>query len=400
MTDFLLQIWYGLIGLSIPTAIVYTLVTTHITIVSVTVYLHRHAAHRALELHPALKNFFRAWLWITTGMRTKEWVAIHRKHHALCETPDDPHSPKVVGLSQILFRGVEHYRVGITPETLDRYGKGTPDDWIEDNVFSRTTAGFYGLLAVNVLLFGAVGVAIWAIQMLWIPFFAAGVINGVGHAIGYRNFEIPDAATNIVPWGILIGGEELHNNHHTYPNSAKLSVKPWEFDAGWAWIKLFSFFGLAKPLSVGPVVERVEGKTTIDMDTVWGVLNDRFRVMSDYAENVVKPLAEAEMAKADRATRGAIKRAKALLCREDKWVGDRERDDIRAITESSPALATIYEMRLELTALWARRGGNGDELLRAFKSWCTEAEESGINVLRDFVSHLKSYTVPLAPQRA
>lgn len=390
----LFDYWYGLVGPSWLWVVVYTLITTHITIVSVTVYLHRHAAHRAVDLHPVLQVFFRIWLWLTTGMLTKEWVAIHRKHHAVCETEGDPHSPVVHGLKAILFTGTEYYRKAATPETLDQYGKGTPDDWLERNVFTRSSKGYLVVLAVNMLLFGVVGIVIWAIQMAWIPFLGAGVINGMGHGVGYRNFEIPDAATNIVPWGILIGGEELHNNHHTYPNSAKLSVKPWEVDIGWGWIKLFAALGLAKPLSTGPVVARVEGKSQIDMDTVWAVLNDRFRIMAHYAENVVKPLAEHELRRAGDARRHLWRRAKGVLCREDKWVDERERRDIHAIIESSSVMRTIYEKRLELTALWAKRGGSGEELLNAFRQWCNEAEASGIQALRDFALYLKSHTVP------
>ncbi|NJN06363.1 MAG: hypothetical protein HC814_08375 [Rhodobacteraceae bacterium] len=268
--------------------VVYTLIVTHITIVSVTVYLHRHSAHRAVELHPALQHFFRFWLWLTTGMTTKAWTAIHRKHHAKCETEEDPHSPVIFGIRKVFWQGAELYKAASKQQDiLDRYGKGTPDDWLERNVYNKHSATGIAIMAVvNITLFGAAGLTIWAIQMMWIPVFAAGVINGIGHWWGYRNFECPDAASNISPWGILIGGEELHNNHHTYPNSAKLSVKPWEFDIGWFWIRTFEVLGLAKPLSTGPVVERVAGKHAIDLDTVWAVLNDRFRVMAHYAERV------------------------------------------------------------------------------------------------------------------
>ena len=282
----------GLFNLSPLALIAITLVLTHITIVAVTVYLHRYSAHRSLELHPVLKHFFRFWLWMTTGMTTLEWTAIHRKHHATCETEDDPHSPVVKGLSTILWTGAEEYREEAkNQETLDRYGKGCPDDWIERNLYSRFPIGGVGtMLVIDVALFGVIGLTIWAVQMIWIPFFAAGVINGIGHYWGYRNYECSDAATNISPWGILIGGEELHNNHHTYPNSAKLSQKPWEFDIGWFWIRLFETFGLAKVRSTGPVAHKVPGKQTLDLDTAWAVVNNRFQVMARYAESVVKPL--------------------------------------------------------------------------------------------------------------
>lgn len=387
--------WYGIVGLNPWGAILYTLVVTHVTIVSVTVYLHRFSAHRALELHPGLQHFFRFWLWLTTGMVTVEWTAIHRKHHVTTETEDDPHSPRIHGLRAILFRGTEFYRAGATADTVDRYGKGTPEDWLERNVYSRFL--FTGIVIVavaDIVLFGSIGIVVFGVQMLWIPFFAAGVINGVGHFWGYRNFECPDAATNIVPWGILIGGEELHNNHHTYPNSAKLSVRPWEIDLGWLWIRCFQLLGLAKPLYTGPVVERVSGKKQIDMDTTWAVLNDRFEVMARYAEEVVGPLVEEEYRRADKATRQMLKRAKSILCREETLIKEVERQRISRIVDNIPVLATIYEMRIELQAVWSKRGGNGDELLIAFKEWCSTAEATGIQALGDFVVELKSYSVP------
>ena len=392
----LMDWWYGIVGLSIWQAVVYTLIVTHITIVAVTVYLHRHSAHRSLDLKPGLSLFFRFWLWLTTGMITKEWTAVHRKHHATTETEQDPHSPQVYGLKEIFWKGTEYYRAGCTPETLEKYGRGTPDDWWERRVFvAHPYLGIGIMAAVDLLLFGSVGILIWATQMLWIPILAAGVINGVCHHTGYRNFETPDVAKNIVPWGILIGGEELHNNHHTYPNSAKLSVKRWEFDIGWLWIRLFELAGLAKARSTGPVAARQQGKSSIDMDTVWAVLNDRFRVMAHYAEHVVAPLAKQELQRADASARGLLRRAKNVLCREEILVGDRERRDIKAIVESSPSLRVIYEMRLKLNAVWAKRGGNGEDLLKALRDWCTEAENTGIQALGDFVRELKSYTMPL-----
>jgi stearoyl-CoA desaturase (Delta-9 desaturase) len=386
----------GLWDASIGTMALYTLVLTHVTIVAVTVYLHRYSAHRSLELHPALKHFFRLWLWMTTGMITKEWTAVHRKHHADCETEADPHSPQIFGLSKVLWEGAELYGVtAAKPEVLDRYGKGTPDDWMERNVYSRyKMLGITLMVAIDLLLFGVAGLTIWAIQMIWIPLFAAGVINGIGHYWGYRNFECPDAARNLVPWGILIGGEELHNNHHTYPNSAKLSAKPWEFDVGWMWITLFKLLGLARPLSTGPVVQRVAGREVIDKDTVWAVLNDRFRVMANYAERVVGPVVELEVQRADAATRSVLKRAKSLLTREETLVDAAGRDDISRVVGVSPMLKTLYELRQQLQGVWSKRGGDAEELVRAFKQWCLDAENTGIQALREFVTDLKSYTVP------
>jgi stearoyl-CoA desaturase (delta-9 desaturase) len=389
-------LYKGFLDASFGTMVLYTLVMTHITIVSVTLYLHRYSAHRALEMHPVLKHFFRFWLWLTTGMLTKEWTAVHRKHHVDCETEEDPHSPQIFGLNKVLWEGAELYGVtAAKPEVLERFGKGTPDDWIERNLYSKfKISGVGTMMVIDLALFGVAGLTIWAIQMVWIPFLAAGVINGVGHYWGYRNFECPDAARNLVPWGILIGGEELHNNHHTYPNSAKFSVKSWEFDLGWVWINLFRMFGLARPLSTGPIVAKVEGKNLIDKDTLWAVLNDRFRVMANYAERVVAPAVENEVQRADAATRAVLMRAKTLLTREETLVDEAGRNDITRAVDGSPALKTIYELKQRLQNVWARRGGDAEVLLGDFKQWCIDAEATGIQALREFVADLKSYTVP------
>jgi len=388
-------LYQGLTHASLGAMVVYTLVMTHITIVAVTVYLHRYSAHRALELNGALKHFFRFWLWMTTGMTTKQWTAVHRKHHADCETEEDPHSPQIFGLRKVLWQGAELYKItAAKADVLDRYGKGTPDDWIENHVYVHSVFGIGLMMVIDLALFGVAGLTIWAVQMVWIPFFAAGVVNGIGHYWGYRNFECPDAARNLVPWGILIGGEELHNNHHTYPNSAKLSAKPWEFDIGWMWITLFRWLGLAKPLSTGPVVERIAGKDQIDKDTVWAVLNDRFRVMANYAERVVAPHVELELQRADATTRTLLKRAKSLLTREDTLVDAAGRNDITRVVDGSPLLKTIYEFKQRLQVVWTKRGGDAEVLLGDFKQWCIDAEATGIASLREFVADLKSYTVP------
>lgn len=387
---------HGLLNFSTWQLVIYTLVVTHITIVAVTVYLHRHSSHRALELHPVLKHFFRFWLWLTTGMLTREWTAIHRKHHAACETEEDPHSPVVQGIGEIFWRGAEAYReASLDDAMIERYGAGCPDDWVERNVYSRFAfLGVSMLLVANVALFGALGLTVWAVQMLWIPVFAAGVINGIGHWWGYRNFECPDAARNIVPWGILIGGEELHNNHHTYPNSAKLSAKSFEFDIGWAWIRLFESLGLARVVSTGPVVERVSGKEAIDKDAAWALLNDRFRVMARYAEEVVKPVIEQECRKADEASRKLFKRARKLIYREASLVDERDRDRISEVVANSDDIRLIYELHQSLQAIWAKRGGNMEEVIHALAEWCREAEASGMQALHDFAETLKSYAMP------
>ncbi|WP_439254349.1 delta-9 fatty acid desaturase DesA [Pseudomonas monteilii] len=388
--------WYnGLLDLSAWQLVGITLLMTHVTIVSVTVYLHRYSAHRALELNGALKHFFRFWLWLTTAQNTREWTAVHRKHHAKCETPDDPHSPVHKGLSTVLRKGAELYREEArNPETLRIYGKNCPEDWIERNLYSRYKLGGIALMAViDLLLFGTIGITIWAVQMMWIPFWAAGVVNGLGHALGYRNFECRDAATNLVPWGIIIGGEELHNNHHTYPNSAKLSVKRWEFDMGWAWIRLFCLLRLAKVQRVAPIAHRVAGKASLDMDTAMAILNNRFQIMAQYRKLVIGPLVKQELARVDASVSHHFRRAKRLLSRETSLLEDRHHMRIESMLAHSQALKTIYEKRLALQQIWARTSANGHDMLAAMKDWVHEAETSGIHALRDFAAQLKTYSL-------
>ena len=388
--------WYnGLLDLSVWQLIAITLVLTHVTIVSVTVYLHRYSAHRSLELHPALKHFFRFWLWLTTSMNTREWTAIHRKHHAKCETPDDPHSPVHKGLGTVLRKGAELYmEEAKNEETLRIYGKNCPDDWIERNLYSRfPIAGVTLMALIDLALFGVLGITVWAVQMMWIPVIAAGVINGLGHALGYRNFECRDAATNILPWGILIGGEELHNNHHTYPNSAKLSVKKWEFDMGWLWIRLFSLVGLAEVRRTAPIAHRVEGKQTLDMDTAMAILNNRFQIMAQYRKLVIKPAVRSELARMDESVRHLFRRAKRLLSRETSLLDDRHQARIQTMLEHSQALKVIYEKRLALQQIWGRTSANSHEMLQALKDWCNQAEESGIKTLQEFADSLRTYSL-------
>ena len=391
--------WYeGLLGLTFWQVAIVTLVLTHTTIVGVTVYLHRFSAHHALEMHPALQHFFRFWLWLTTGMNTKEWTAIHRKHHACVETPDDPHSPVVEGLNKVLWEGAELYRLGGTPETLDKYGKGTPDDWIEHNLYAPcSTYGMIAMLFIHLLLFGPIGLTVWAVQLLWIPFFAAGVINGVCHHTGYRNFETPDASTNLLPWGIIVGGEELHNNHHTFPSSAKFSVKWFEFDAGWAWIALFGWLGLAKAKRLPPVVHRLPEKQEIDTDTIMAVINNRFHVMAQFAATVVAPLAEQERASADGLTSDLLRRARSLLCRDETLIDDETRKTRSRLLAESHVLSVIYQSRLDLQQLWGNRTASKDELLSTLRDWCHNAEASGIAALEEFSLRLRSYTTGPAP---
>lgn len=388
--------WYqGALSLSPWGVLAATLILTHITILSVTIYLHRFSAHNALTLHPALQHFFRFWLWLTTGMNTKEWTAIHRKHHALCETEDDPHSPVRRGLSKVLWQGTELYQEEAkNQETLDRYGRRTPQDWIERNLYSRfRILGVAIMLGIDLILFGVIGLTVWAIQMIWIPFFAAGVINGIGHHSGYRNFECKDAARNIFPWGILIGGEELHNNHHTYPNSARLSIRKWEFDIGWQWIKLLSFLRLAKVKYSQPLIERDSSKKHIDRDTVMAVINNRFQIMDQYRKQVIVPLVNFEKKKNSEQPHKLFRSAKKLLAREESLLRNWQKEKINSIIDASHVLKTIYQLKKELQAIW-QTSKSLEDRMQALKDWCLKAEQSGIKVLEDFSSVLKTYTLP------
>ncbi|WP_304639264.1 delta-9 fatty acid desaturase DesA [Pseudomonas sp.] len=395
--------WYdGLLDLSVWQLVAVTLVLTHITIVSVTVYLHRYSAHRALELHPALKHFFRFWLWLTTSMNTREWTAIHRKHHAKCETPEDPHSPVHKGLGTVLRKGAELYMAEAkNEETLRIYGKNCPDDWVERNLYGRFPLfGVAAMLLIDLALFGVIGLTVWAVQMMWIPVFAAGVVNGLGHAVGYRNFECKDAATNILPWGVLIGGEELHNNHHTYPNSAKLSVRKWEFDMGWAWIRLFSALGLAKVRRTAPIAHQVEGKQTLDLDTAMAIVNNRFQIMAQYRKLVIKPLVAQELQRVDDSVRHLFRRAKRLLSRETSLLQPQQQARIETMLDHSHALKVIYEKRLALQQIWGRTSANGQEMVQALRDWCAQAEASGIKALQEFAATLRTYSLQPAAQLA
>jgi len=389
----------GILDLGVWQKVIAVIVMTQITIVSVTLYLHRHSAHNSLDLHPILSHFFRFWLWLTTGQNTKEWTAIHRKHHAKCETIDDPHSPVVKGLKKVLFQGAELYQdEASNKETLQRYGQRTPEDWIERYVYSRHKLKGIALMAVlDLLFFGLAGITVWAIQMIWIPLFAAGVINGLGHAVGYRNFECKDAATNLTPWGLIIGGEELHNNHHTYPNSAKLSVKPWEIDIGWFWIKTFSFVGLAKARNVAPVAKTNSDKLVLDTDSLRAIIHNRFYVLSEYHKNVMIPVIKEQQANMKKQEKVLYKKAKRLLTKEPKLVNEAEIKRIDTMLENNMMIKTIYEKCHELQDIWKRHPGSRfQEKLNELMDWCKQAEQSGIECLENFALELKNYSLASA----
>jgi stearoyl-CoA desaturase (delta-9 desaturase) len=374
---------------------------THITIASVTIFLHRHQAHRALDLHPIVSHFFRLWLWLTTGMVTREWAAIHRKHHAKVETADDPHSPKVRGLNRVLWTGALLYRAeSCNTETIEKYGFGTPDDWIERRVYSaHPWLGIVIMLAADLVLFGPLpGGIIWLVQMVWIPFWAAGVINGIGHYWGYRNFEVQDASNNIIPWGILIGGEELHNNHHTYASSAKLSAKWWEFDIGWMYIRILEILRLARVKKLPPQLASDPEKWQCDTETVKAVIRNRFQIMARFTREVLHSVHREELKAADhtdRESRALLKRARAWMSKEISHLDEHTVKRLRHVLNRNRRLDTVYRMKMGLQSIWDRSSTTQEHLIHALEDWCRQAEATGIRALREFSRRLRTYT--LAP---
>ena len=387
----------GLVGASWWQVVLFTLAATHVTIAAVTIFLHRSQAHRALELHAIPAHFFRFWLWLTTGMVTKEWVAIHRKHHAKCETADDPHSPVTRGIDTVFWKGSELYRAEARNlETLAKYGHNTPDDWIERHLYTRYSWQGVGLmLIINLALFGAIGAAVWAVQMAWIPITAAGIINGFGHYWGYRNFEAVDASTNISPWGVVIGGEELHNNHHTYPTSAKLSVKPYEFDIGWLYIRILGSLGLATVRKTPPQLRLGEVRPVADGKTLEALIANRYEVMARYASELRKAVGgELERLKAqgaqDTPKFAQMRLARRWLHRDADKIPQRVKPQIEHALGESPALAKLVAMREELRQLWTRTNVSAEQLVSDLQAWCRKAEESGIAPLRQFSMQLRA----------
>ena len=373
--------------------ILFTLALTHITMISVTVFLHRHQAHRALDLHPAVAHFFRLWLWLTTGQVTKEWAAIHRKHHAKCEQPDDPHSPQVYGIRKVLFQGAELYRAeSKNKETMARYGHGTPDDWMERNLYTRFSWQGVGLmLVINLTLFGALGLTVWAVQMAWTPITAAGIINGAAHFWGYRNFESPDASTNISPWGIIIAGEELHNNHHTYPTSAKLSVKPYEFDIGWMYISILQFAGLAHVKKTPPKAAYGDVRPVADEKTLEALIANRYEIMAGFAKQMQATVRQELAAmKALSADTAAIKAAKLWAHRDAEKIPAAAIPQLALARAASPVLDTMVTMREELRQMWLNTAVSREQLTSDLAAWCHRAEDSGIATLREFSFKLRS----------
>ncbi len=384
---------HGLLAASWWQIILYALVTTHITIASVTIYLHRHQAHRAMDLHAIPSHFFRLWLWLGTGQVTKEWVSIHRKHHAKCETADDPHSPQAHGIKKVFWQGAELYRAeSKNKQTMTKYGHGTPNDWIERNLYTRYSWQGVGLMMIiDLALFGAAGLTVWAIQMVWIPVTAAGIINGIGHYWGYRNFEAPDASTNISPWGVMIGGEELHNNHHTYPTSAKFSVKAYEFDIGWGYIRALEMMGLAKVKKVPPKLQLGSIQPVADEKTLEALIAHRYEVMAGFAR-AMRDAGRLEVAalKSKNEDASVLRVANRWLHRDDDKVPASAKPQLAQARADHPVLDKMVIMREELRQMWLTTSASREQLTVDLQGWCHRAEQSGIAALNEFSMKLRA----------
>ena len=387
MTGILDLPWWGMV--------IYTLLMTHITILSVTLYLHRCMAHRAVELHPGVAHFFRFWVWLTTGMRTHHWMAVHRKHHAKVDTDEDPHSPVRFGLRKVLLEGAELYgEEAKNLDTIRQYSAGRPDDWIENKLYSKHWVLGPTLMAIiDLALFGVYGITIWAVQMLWIPVLAAGVINGLGHHSGYRRFATPDTSTNIVPWGILIGGEELHNNHHAFASSARFSMHRGEFDIGWQYLRLLQTFKLAKIKKLPPQMTYDPAKSVADYETLEAIIAARFQFLSQYGKRVVRPVHFEELQRLSGQARKRLSRARSLLQRDRKFLADDTRQRLDSALEHCPSLTLVLQYQERLKAIWSQRSASQEKLLAQLQEWCQQAEQSGVKALEEFSRTIRGYSL-------
>ena len=380
---------------------IFVLVTTHLMIISVTLFLHRHQSHRAFTLHKAVSHFFRGWLWLTTGIVTRQWVAVHRKHHATVETNDDPHSPQILGIHRVLWLGLLLYRrAAADRETLDKYGSGTPDDWIERNIYARfPNTGIALLLILELFAFGPLaGTLVWLVQMIWIPFWAAGIINGLGHFLGYRNYELEDASRNFVPWGIIIGGEELHNNHHAFAGSARFSTKPWEIDLGWFYIRMLEHLSLANAPRQPPVLITRSDTICCDIETLRAFIGNRFEIMADYAREVVTTVCQDEARAIRNISRSKFRmfrKASKLMLRENARLNPHAQQRLTYALTLSPRISTVYDAKLRLQEIWQRSSESSEILIQQLDIWCRHAESSGIDSLAQFAEKLKGYRLLL-----
>ena len=393
MLQFVADYYYGILGLGFWGYVIVGMIGVHITLIAITLYHHREQAHRSVDLHPVLRHFFRFWLWMNTGVITKQWVAVHRKHHAMCERDGDPHSPQLVGLKTVLLQGAELYRKEArNPETVEKYGRGTPDDWVERHVYSRWPNLGIGLLFfVVVFLFGLPGIAVYGIQLITMPLLAAGIINGLSHARGYRNFETDDASTNLWPLAVFVAGEELHNNHHAFPSSARFSQHPWEVDLGWLHLRLFAALGLARIRRVAPKPELVEEASSPDIEALRSILINRMHVLRHYRKSVTFPVLRGEIRQYKGKAKAPVRRAKRWLTRHPSLLDNQSKERLAELMEKYPSLKTVMEYRNELKALWETTDLSNERLLAELVEWCSRAEASGIKALEDFAAYLKSF---------
>ena len=387
----LAHLLYGAIRLPWWGYATFTFAMVQVMFLGVTLYLHRDQSHGGLVLHPVLRHFFRFWLWFCSGTVTREWVAVHRRHHAFADRPGDPHSPVIFGLARVLWQGYELYIAAARdPKILANYGRGTPDDWLERNLYSRfPKAGISLFVVAQLVVFGVPAITMLAVQLIAQPLFAAGVINGLGHRIGYRSFEMPAAATNIVPWGVLIGGEELHNNHHAFPSSPRLAVQWWEIDMGWLFICVFRALGLARVSSLAPRPNIVRDRADMDTDTVRALFTNRLHVLRDYRRRVIRPVFR-ELTKQERAAvlaRGSPQ----LLVRHPKLLDARARRQLSELLDRYEVLRTVIEFRDRLQQIWDETSASHGRALEQLRELCTQAEGSGILALRKFVVRLRTY---------
>ena len=393
MLQFIAEHYYGILGLGFWGYVIAGAIGVHITLIAITLYHHREQAHRSVDLHPALRHFFRFWLWMNTGVITREWVAVHRKHHAMCERDGDPHSPQLFGLKKVLLEGAELYRKeACNPETLEKYGRGTPDDWVERHIYTPwPNVGVSLLFVVVVFLFGAPGIALYGIQLITMPLLAAGIINGLSHARGYRNFETADASTNLWPLAVFVAGEELHNNHHAFPSSARFSQRPWEVDLGWLHLRLFAALGLARIRRVAPKPELVEEASSPDIDALRSILINRMHVLRHYRKSVTFTVLRGEVRQNRGKPKTPVHRAKRWLTRHPSLLDNQSRERLAELMEKYPSLNTVVEYRNELKALWESTDLSNERLLAELMGWCNRAEASGIKALEEFSAYLKSF---------
>ncbi len=385
----------GLIEFTWVEYIIYTLIVTQITIMAITLYLHRGICHSAIDIRAPLAHFFRFWLWFTTSMKTADWVAIHRKHHAKVETIDDPHSPIVHGINTVLFRGADLYaEEKANEETIKKYSHNCPNDWIEHKIYSgKSNLGILFLFILNILMFGVVGIIIWAIQMMWTPIFAAGGINGVGHYYGYRNFDTADESTNMMPIAFFIGGEELHNNHHAYPTAAKFSYKPWEFDIGWLYIKIFSIIGLVKVKRLAPKTIVEETSKELDSETAYALLRSKILVITNYTKKVINPIMKKETKSASNELKKLIKKSKTSFLRQPDRISNQSITDLQMIFNENNSLSIVYNLKNKLHSILNSKYSKLDKFKDTINEWCLEAKSQGIDDLNDFSESLKGYKI-------